>query len=347
MDSVTQGLLGAAIAQAGFEGRLGRRALGWGAAAGLLPDLDVVAVATHGPFGELLYHRGFTHSLWFGPVVGVLFGELVWRYFARRAPPRGDPDPGAPAARGDWMALFVLVLFTHPLLDLFTAYGTQLLAPFSRQRFALNGVGIIDPLYSALLAGALAARLFVAAGTARRLAAAALALSTLYLGYGVHLNEQARTALEARFARDGEPAHVRVYPTILQPWLRRFVARTRDEVHVGLWTPLRPEVPVWGTFRPQEHPLIERALRTREGRIFSWFAMDEISARVIRARDRTVVEIDDLRYGTPGPPDQGLWGVRAVYDSRGRPLGPVRRYYRDAAARADLGGLWRAMWGEW
>jgi len=48
MDTATQALLGAAVGQAAFGHRLGRRALAWGAVGGLLPDLDVIAVATHG-----------------------------------------------------------------------------------------------------------------------------------------------------------------------------------------------------------------------------------------------------------------------------------------------------------
>ena len=42
MDTVTQGLLGAVIGQAGFRHRLGRRALLFGAACGLAPDLDML-----------------------------------------------------------------------------------------------------------------------------------------------------------------------------------------------------------------------------------------------------------------------------------------------------------------
>ena len=247
MDTVTQALLGATIAQAGFQRRLGRRALWWGAAGGVLPDLDVIAVATHGPFGEFLYHRGFTHSLWFGPVVGPLLGLAAWSWYARR--PRGDPDPGSAGARGAWVWLFVAVLFTHPLLDVFTCYGTQLLAPFSRERFALNGVGIIDPFYTGLLVAALVAGKLAEEPRATRAALAALALTTSYLFYAWFLNLRAEDDLRQLLADEGVPsARVRVYPTIFQPFLRRFVVRTEDEVRVGFYTSLRPEEPVWSSF---------------------------------------------------------------------------------------------------
>ena len=42
MDIITQGILGACVAQAGFSRELGRRALGWGAVIGIIPDFDVI-----------------------------------------------------------------------------------------------------------------------------------------------------------------------------------------------------------------------------------------------------------------------------------------------------------------
>ena len=142
MDPLTQGLLGAACGQAVYGRALGRRAVIWGAAIGMSPDLDVVLNAT-GPMGEWLWHRGFTHALWFGPLLGPLPGWLLWRWKGGRL--------------RDWIGLAILALFTHPLLDVWTTYGTQLLAPFSRHRFALDAVGIIDPAYTLVLGAAVVA----------------------------------------------------------------------------------------------------------------------------------------------------------------------------------------------
>jgi len=154
MDTSTQAVLGAAVGQALFGHRLGRRAAVWGAVGGLIPDLDMLAVLATGAWGEFVLHRGPSHSLLFAPVFGPLLGLAVWRFHSRRRavdPGAADRDghatrhPGDPERRGTWMWLFTAALFTHPLLDVFTSYGTQLLAPFSRQRFACDAVGIIDP----------------------------------------------------------------------------------------------------------------------------------------------------------------------------------------------------------
>jgi inner membrane protein len=299
MDTVTQALLGASVAEAGFARRLGRRALWWGALGGLLPDLDVLAVAFDGPFGEFRYHRGITHSLWFGPVLGPLLGWGVWRLYRRRG-----RDPGPLAA---WVGLFTLALFTH------------LAAWALRQQPRL----------------------------AQRAVMAALALSSLYMVYGVELNREAERDVRAALAAEGHPdARVRAYPTILQPYLRRVVARLDDEIRVGLYTPLRAGGPVWERFTPPQHPLIEALASTPEGALFVWFAMEEVVGHVSPSPRGTVVELDDIRYGLPGRPDRGLWGVRGVFDRQGRLLGPVQRFERRDGFRLELGALWRAMWGD-
>lgn len=341
MDTVTQALLGAVVGQAGFSHRLGRRAVVWGAVGGILPDLDVVAVAFGGPFAEFRYHRGITHSLCFGPVVGPLLGWLMWRFQRWRS----RRDPGLLAT---WMGLFVMALFTHPLIDVFTVYGTQLLAPFSPVRVAWNSLGIIDAIYSGILIAGLVAGLIARprVDRVRKFGFAALALSWIYMFYGVWLNDRAETAVRATLAAEGHSnAIVRVYPTILQPYLRRVVARTGDVIHVGLYTPFRSGGPVLESFFDTDHPMIDALKGTPEGSLFTWFAMDEVSGRVVNRGDRFVVELDDLRYGIPSRPDQGYWGVRGVFDAKGRLLDPVRRFQR---GRGDIGlaDLWAGMWGD-
>ena len=345
MDTVTQALLGATIGQAGFAQRLGPRAKWWGAAAGLLPDLDVIAVATHGPFGEMLYHRGFTHSLWFGFVAGPALAWLVHRAYAARG-----RDPGDLRA---WAALFVLALVTHPLIDWNTPYGTQLLAPFSRERFALDGVGIIDPFYSvplilALIAGFVMGRSAAALRRAHNAALAALLVSSLYMVYGAVLNARLEAQLAQHFRAEG--AHsviVRAYPTMLQPWLRRVVARSDDTVHVGWVSTFAPEAARWQSFAPTEHPLVDELDATPEGRLFRWFAMDETHGRVRDTGDGFVVELEDLRYGLPGPPEEGMWGVRAFFDRGGTLRGPVERFRRARdLGRLGFAELFRAAFGD-
>src|SRR3954469_7578452 len=113
MDSITQGLLGAVVAQAGFRRTLGGRAAVAGALLGTVPDFDVVT-GLFGPYANWLYHRGITHSIFFGPGMGPLFGWALWRFFRWRARRRGGTGMQAqvgPEELRAWIWLSILALF--------------------------------------------------------------------------------------------------------------------------------------------------------------------------------------------------------------------------------------------
>lgn len=319
MEPLTQALLGAAVGQV-VAPSLGRKALAWGALVGMSPDLDVLLGSLQSGFGELIHHRGTTHSLWFGFAVGPPLAWLLWRWRDREGETR----------LREWVALCVCALVTHPLLDGFTPYGTQFLAPFDRTRFAFHGVGIIDPFYTVVLAWAVVAacRARPLGEADRRRTRAALVLSTLYLFVGIGLNEYARRDVHAIVGAD---ADVRIYPTVLQPFLRRVVVRDGEEGIVGWHTTLAPGCPWWEHFAwPAKTEEARELESTWEGRTMRWFAMDDVLLRTLRMPDGgAVVEMDDLRYGLPGmPPDRSMWGVRAVYDERGQRSGAVLRFRR-------------------
>lgn len=324
MDSPTQALLGAVIGQAGFERTLGRRAIWWGALAGSLPDADIVFVVTHGRMGEFLYHRGPTHSLWFGLVVGPVLGWCLWKWYQRD----GNSDAGSLRA---WIGLMTIAIFTHPLLDVFTIYGTQLFSPFSNHRFGINGVAITDPFYSSILIAALLAgyRWRKREHIGSRVAYAGLVLTCLYLAFGLHLNSRAESEARRQLTAMGHAnAEVRAYPTLLQPFLRRIVARTSDEAYVGMLSTLHPDAAEWQSFEPEVDPRIEQLLKTREGEVFTWFAMGQLASRVVENDNGALVEIEDLRYGYPGPPDEGIWGMRAEFNAEGTMEGSVEFFER-------------------
>jgi inner membrane protein len=319
LEPVTQALLGATVGEACFGRQLGSQAALWGALGGLLPDIDVV-LAAFDPMAEFLYHRGPTHAVWFGPCVGTLLGYALWWT-------RGGRAPGTQLS---WIGLMVAALLTHPLLDVFTTYGTQLLTPFSRWRFSLDAVPIIDPFYSLLLL--LAMLIGWRAGYAARLATVsawvALALSTGYLFYGVYLNRQAVLRVRTMLAREGSTASdVRSYPTMFQVYLRRVVVHDGDEVRIGWLSLWNGREIRWDRFRVDSGPEVERVRATQEARTFEWFTSYQTATRVEhRPNGETIVEIGDLRFGFPGQPARVLWGLRARLTRNGEMVGPVERF---------------------
>ena len=162
MDSITQAALGATLAGAVAGKALGRSALLTGALLGTLPDLDVV-IDYGTAVANFTQHRGFSHSLLILAPLSLLIAWGRWRW-----------KPAISYRR--WLALVALILITHPLLDAFTTYGTQLFWPFGAP-VAITSIFIIDPLYTLpLLAGCLA---FLVRPPARPALGLALGLSTL------------------------------------------------------------------------------------------------------------------------------------------------------------------------
>ncbi len=133
MDSLTQLVLGAAVSVAVMQRRTAVwKAAVWGGVAGTLPDLDVFI--RHGdPILNMVLHRAESHAFFWQTLFSLPFALFVARVQGEQA-----------QWRRWWLALW-LALVTHPLLDWFTVYGTQLALPFSHHPFALNSIFIIDP----------------------------------------------------------------------------------------------------------------------------------------------------------------------------------------------------------
>lgn len=354
MDTLTQAALGATVGQAFFARRLGRKANWFGALGGLVPDFDVLFGAFTNEWGSLVWHRGPTHALWFGPVVGPLLGWLCWRYYRRKSetrgsPPPGVPDPGDRAALPAWMGLWILAIVTHPLLDTFTTYGTQLLAPFANTRFSLHGVAIIDPLYTGVLALALIIgwRSRTRPRRAQAAGAVALAISTLYLGYALHQNTRARDIATAQLA--GGPTYERLdaYPTLFQPWLRRLVAWYPDRVEVGFVSTFSPRPITWIPVERARGPAVETVLQHPNAKLFTWFADDRLVAHTQDVAKGTLVELDDFRLGYTQRPERALWGIRALVAPDGTLLdGPARFRHPTPDVRGGLTDIWDATFPE-
>lgn len=339
MDTVTQMLFGGVLGQAAFRERLGRRAMAAGAAVALLPDLDVVAGWSGGAFASWQHHRALTHSLFFAPLAGPLIGWGLWRLERWWEAP---PDPDRKRLRA-WIWLSMLALVTHPLIDLFTSYGTQLLWPLTTTRFAIDSMPIIDPLYSLILIVALLVGVFFKRRVrlAQDVGAAALFLVFVYTFAGWAINERIRQVAEADF---GRPAIVSAYPQLFQPFYRRVVAVTPEAAHVGYYSILNPRPIAWSAHPAQTDGPVEAVRGTREAAIFEWFSMGKVLWRSRPGENgASIVEGTDLRYGMRGPTNLGFWGVRASVNGDNSLAGPVEAF---RVPREASGAALRQYWAD-
>ncbi|WP_400079294.1 metal-dependent hydrolase [Winogradskyella sp. R77965] len=143
MDSLTQIVLGAACGEAVLGKKIGNKALLFGAIGGTIPDFDVFIgpLLYNNEIQAMAFHRGFMHSILFSIIGTFVFGWLVFQLYNK------GKRFGSTTLK-DWRWLFFWSLFTHPLLDCFTPYGTQLFYPFSNYRLAFNNISVADLFYT-------------------------------------------------------------------------------------------------------------------------------------------------------------------------------------------------------
>lgn len=136
MDSLTQITLGAAVGEAVLGKKVGNKALLWGAVAGTIPDLDVLTKYFVEPIRAIELHRGFSHSILFCILFSPVLGYLIQKIHSKTQ-----------ATWKDWTMLVFWGLITHPILDSFTTWGTQLFWPLEF-RIAFKNIFVVDPLYT-------------------------------------------------------------------------------------------------------------------------------------------------------------------------------------------------------
>lgn len=303
MDNVSHTLTGWALSRAAGSARPPGTTLALLLASNL-PDIDIVLQA-RSDAAYILFHRGLTHSLLGLAVLpAVLAAGLWWAYGGR--------------TRFRWLALVCAAgVAMHLVYDLVTPWGTMLLYPFSAARFALDWLFIVDLVTWALPAGVLlVSRLRPTRG---RAAVAAWLLALLVYGAaagGIH--RQAVSAIAAAERGGGrEVAEAVVLPRLGAPWRwSGFVVAPGDapgsRIAEYRVRGVPPRVVRTGLVdRGFDDPWVGRALTTREGQAYLWWARLPV-ADVARADGTAVVTLRDLRFSRAFVPSAESWSPFAI-----------------------------------
>ncbi|MBD0403802.1 metal-dependent hydrolase [Flammeovirga sp. EKP202] len=286
MDSLTQVVLGASVGEAVLGKKIGIKAAIFGAIAGTIPDLDVLASPWFDAVEKLMYHRSITHSFLFFILASPIFGYLTHKFFGK------EKD-----TLKDWTLLYFLSFLTHALLDTCTTWGTQLLYPFTAYGFATYSVFVVDPHYTVPFLILLIIALFKpkTSSIRRKLNYWGLGISTSYLLLGFILQHQANEVFKKNIEELGiEYQDYITKTTPLNIWLWATTFKTENGYYTGFYSVFDKDKKVHFNYYPHHHELLEELPEN-----------DKTNKLIYITKDFYIVEkleneylIKDLRFGT-------------------------------------------------
>ena len=334
MDSLSQIVLGGAVAAIIAPAAHRRAALLAGAALGTLPDLDSLPIAlfSDNPVTLMTVHRSFSHSLFVLPLVGW----LVWWLFKRF----GNGRVAASPVR--WFWAIQLALATHPLLDAFTVYGTQLWWPLAPPPTMWSSVFIIDPLYTIwLLVACIAAWCLHQRVAAQRALAVGLVLSCAYLGWSLLAKSMVDREAERTLASMGlGDAPYFSVPMPFNTLLWRVVAMTPSGYVEAERSVLVDDGPLHFHGYPSNVQALREAADVPAVQRLGWFNRGFMRAQVQEGQ----LVLSDLRMGME--PDYNFrFNVAEQRDGRWQAIAPVQQPWSMPLAGWDgVRTLLAAMW---
>jgi inner membrane protein len=305
MDPITQGIVGAALAQTKAEPKTLAKAGIIGALAGMAPDLDVLIRSSTDPLLVLEYHRQFTHSLLFIPFGAMLCALVFYPLIAHRW-------------RLSFKAIYLwsfLGFATHGLLDGCTSYGTLLLWPMTDHRFSWGIISVIDPLFTLPL---LVLILLAATLKSRRCLWGGLIWGVVYLSIGFIQHERVIVIGHQLAAERGhQPLHLTAKPSFANILVWKLVYEAEEKFYVDA---IRPRIfsekilagRIWAGDSTNKLNLARdfswldpRSQQAKDVQRFGWF-----SSGYLGLDPQDSMGIIDIRYSLLPHQIAPLWGIQ-------------------------------------
>ncbi len=226
--------------------------------------------------------------------VAVVFFIRLFRSYIR------EDQSDVKATYYDWVKLHFWAIFTHPLLDSCTTYGTQLFQPFWDYRVAFHNVSVADPAYTIpFLLCLVLASLFI---RNRRLRSifnwAGIGFSILYLSWSFVNKSKVRSVFERTLSKEKiEYSRYLTTPTILNNILWNCIAEGDTAYYQGFYSLLDKEPVVKDIVLIPKHRQNSRAFDgDRSLEILKWFSDDYYN--VVKREEDGHWQYNDLRFGS-------------------------------------------------
>ena len=343
MDSLTQIVLGAACGEVALGKKIGNKALLFGAIGGTIPDLDVFIGnwIYSNKIDAMLFHRGFMHSITFAILAAFLLGFLVYKLYDKGK--RKDTT-----TQKDWTWLFFLSIFTHPLLDCFTGYGTQLFSPFSNYRVAFSNIAVADVAYTVpFLLCLIVVMFFNRTNPKRKLwLKLGLGISSLYMLFTIGNKFYINSVFEKSLADQGIAyERYNTEASLLNNILWFGIAETETEYHVAFYSlfDTKNVFTEWQTI-PKNHNLIPKS--NPDLAKLAWFSNDYYSLSI---NDDGTYLYNDLRYPLvdTGNGSKPVFSFKLYQDGDRLNMKPFQPSFSDDTSMSDVfGNFWERIKGK-
>ncbi|WP_010663766.1 metal-dependent hydrolase [Marinilabilia salmonicolor] len=289
MDLVTQTALGAAVGEVVLGRKAGNKAIMWGAVGGLIPDLDVLVSPFFSEVDGLFVHRGFSHSLIFAFLIAPLLGWLIHRIHQKKMN----------ISWREWTGLIFWAVFTHPLLDYFTTYGTGALLPFHNYRVEFSTIAIVDIFYTLPFVLVLLVIPFLnrTALIRRKLILGMFSITSLYLAGTVVNKQHVNNVFEKAFSQNQiSYDRYRTSPLPLTNFLWMGLAENDSGFHIALYSNFDDHIPDDFIFVPRNRALLDEYSGNEELNQLIQFTKGYYHVN----RDHNGLWLADLRFGKMG-----------------------------------------------
>ncbi|MBK6930583.1 MAG: metal-dependent hydrolase [Saprospirales bacterium] len=279
-------------------------------------------------------------------LLGAWFTWRLWKDYWRR----DLSEVQAPYLT--WVALFFWSIFTHPILDCFTNFGTQIWQPFSDLRVQWTTVSVVDPVYTVPfgLCLVVAARFERTTNIRRYLSWAGILWGCGYLGYTCwHKHQAGRLFEQALQSKEIRYQRYMTGPSILNNIVWYGVAEGDTAMYYGMasFSDCRPGFDKISTLPKNRHLLEQVPYDDKAYRFLRWFTNGYYD---VVPRGPDTVQVNDLRFGLLGDTlkdenyvfpfllyknEQGAWDI---YQRNRAPQGPE-------AFKASISELWQKIQG--
>ncbi len=267
MDSLTQIVLGAGVAELMIGKKIGNKAMLIGAIAGTIPDLDVLfTLGNKDVIHQLQVHRSYSHSMFTHLVLAIPLAYLTFKIFKEKI------------NYAKWYWVWFMGLFTHALLDACTTYGTQLFLPFTNYLVGLNNINIIDPLYTLPFMGLLIAAMFYKKENPIRykLAKLAMIISCSYMALTFVSKYVAHKKFEQALAKQNIPyKELSTSPAILNNILWSGMAYNDSTMWVGEYAHFQNHKDIIFLKVPRNRNILTNHPAQKPLKVLNWFSQNK------------------------------------------------------------------------